>query len=113
MSMMADDALTTTDDSKEGNNLPIVKKTPRQGTPTESDISCMYRGGSIYIEFTDQAAASTKTISVCVYRDGELIVEQTPTPAPCAVSIGNAPGWYQIVISVEGGDTYMGILEID
>lgn len=112
MSVVADDESTTTNTDKDL-TIPITTKNPRQGSAYESEFSCIYKGGSIYIEFTGQTGELTLPVTVSVYHNGTLITVQNPAAMPCVLSIGNTPGLYQILISVEGGDSYMGVFEIN
>lgn len=88
-----------------------LRNRPKDTTPDDINVTCYYINGNIHIEFSTPEGKATATIT---HMDsGDAISRTFLTFSPTTITIGTAPGIYEILIDTTSGGKYLGHLTIE
>ena len=86
--------------------LDYLRKRPKDTTPEEVNATCYYINGNLHIEFITPEGKATATIT---HMDNGDAISRTFT----TITIGTAPGIYEILIDTTSGGKYLGYLTLE
>ena len=84
---------------------------PMNTTPEEVNATCYYINGNLHIEFITPEGKATATITHM--DNGDAISRTFLTFSPTTITIGTAPGIYEILIDTTSGGKYLGYLTLE
>ena len=88
-----------------------LRNRPKDTTADDINVTCYYINGNIHIEFITPEGKATATIT---HMDsGDAISRTFLTFSPASITIGTAPGIYEILIDTTSGGKYLGYLTIE
>lgn len=91
--------------------LDYLRKRPKNTTPEEVNATCYYINGNLHIEFITPEGKATATITHM--DNGDAISRTFLTFSPTTITIGTAPGIYEILIDTTSGGKYLGYLTLE